>query len=41
MISVRPIGSVKSAELLEESDGHVVFVLESDALRADALDVIG
>jgi O-antigen biosynthesis protein len=40
MISIRPIGSVDSAELLEESSGHVVFVLESDALRADAVAVI-
>lgn len=40
MISVIPIGSVSSSELSEDADGHVVFVREADALRADALDLI-
>ena len=40
MISIRPVGSINPAELLEDADGHIVFVLEHDALRAGAVDVI-
>ena len=40
MISIRPVGSINPAELLEDADGHIVFVLEHDALRSGAFDVI-